>query len=420
MYWQFTPPIGTKAVSLQEAGSDGCVVVTLQSTTPADLVCPHCGGRCFRNGTRIVRFRDIPTADGRPVVIDWIRQKFVCRVCRRSSHDQHAAFDRRRDMTVRFVEWVGKEVAERGFAAVAKQTSVDPKVARRAFRETEWKLGRDVPLLSDAIAIELIDLAGSKRPAIIDAKEQFVFEVYASVQEMQMRLPAFVREYSSQHEHPIVVADLSLVLGTEGPPLFRDDLFGSQGVRAISRTSLEHEVSSRIWNSCEPLLRQKHPQRVSWRFVRALFSKKESSMKKIARSHLKAWKEIEPELYAAYELKENFLNIWQAEAGSSVEARLEAWIQRVVHHPVLHLDALIAMIVIHRDQLLAFSRHDFLAGLYERLHEITSLDRSRTGRSFSAARAALLTRGLAQEKEKTEKLANLVEQIAHILKGVES
>src|ERR1700738_703599 len=230
MDWQFTPPIGTEAVSLQEADSDGCVVVTLQSTPPADLICPHCGGRCFRNGTRIVRFRDIPTADGRPVVIDWIRQKFVCRVCHRSSHDQHAAFDRRRDMTVRFVEWVGKEVAERGFAAVAKQTSVDPKVARRAFRETEWKLGRDVPLLSDAIAIELIDLAGSKRPAIIDAKEQFVFEVYASVQEMQMRLPAFVREYLSQHEHPIVVADLSLVLGTEGPPLFRVDLFWSRGV----------------------------------------------------------------------------------------------------------------------------------------------------------------------------------------------
>src|ERR1700730_6876971 len=202
MDWQFTPPIGTEAVSLQEAGSDGCVVVTLQSTTPADLVCPHCGGRCFRNGTRIVRFRDIPTADGRPVVIDWIRQKFVCRVCHRSSHDQHAAFDRRRDMTVRFVEWVAKEAAERGFTAVAKQTSVNPKVARRAFRETEKKLGTDVGLLSDVIAIELIDLAGCKRPAIIDARGEFVFEIYVSSQDMQTRLPAFASDYLGQHEHP--------------------------------------------------------------------------------------------------------------------------------------------------------------------------------------------------------------------------
>lgn len=45
-------------------------------------------------------------------------------------------------------------------------------------------------MLSDAIAIELIDLAGSERPAIIDAKEAFVFEVYASVKDMQLRLPA--------------------------------------------------------------------------------------------------------------------------------------------------------------------------------------------------------------------------------------
>jgi transposase len=389
-------------------------VVTLQSTTPADLVCPHCSGRRFRNGTRIVRFRDIPTADGRPVVIDWMRQKFGCRVCHRSSHDQHPAFDRRRDLTVRFIEWVGKEVAERGFAGVAKQTSIDPKVARRAFRETERKLGRDVSLLSNAIAIELIDLAGSKRPAIIDAKEQFVFEVYASMQEMQTRLPAFAREYLSHHEHPIVVADLSLVLGTEGPPAIRDDLFGAQAVRVISRLSLEREVISRIWDACKSLLRQEYSEGDSRRFVRALFSRRESSMKKIARNHLKAWKQTEPELYAAYELKEDFLNIWQPEAGASVEGRLDTWMQRIVQHPVLHLDALVATIAVHREQILAASRHDFLMGFYERLKEVTSLDKNRTARSFSAARATLLTRGLVQEKAK---LANLIERFADILKG---
>jgi transposase len=414
MTWHFTAPIGTEVVSLNEAALGDCVVVKLRSTTPADLICPHCGGQRFKNGTRIVRFRDIPAADGQPVVIDWLRQKFICRACHRSSHDQHAAFDRRRDMTVRFVEWVAKEAAERGFTAVAKQTSVNPKVARRAFRETENKLGTDVGLLSDAIAIEPIDLAGSKRPAIIDAKEEFVFEVYASMQEMQARLPAFAREYSRQHEHPILVTDLSFVLGTEGPPAIGDDLFGAQAVRVISRLSLEREVISRIWQACEPLLRRKSPEGESWRFVRALFSRRESSMKKIARSHLKAWKVTEPELYAAYELKEDFLNIWQSEAGPSVEGRLDAWMQRILHHPVLRFDALVATISKHREQMLAFSRHNFLARLYERLPEITSLDKSRTGRSFSTARATLLARGLAQEKEK---LSNLVEQFAHILKG---
>jgi hypothetical protein len=188
-------------------------------------------------------------------------------------------------MTVRFVEWVGKEAAERGFTAVAKQTSVNPKIARRTFRETEKKLGTGVELLSDAIAIEPIDLAGSKRPAILDARGEFVFEVYASVQEMQARLPAFAKEYLRQHEHPIVATNLSLVLGAEE----------SQAVRVISRMSLEREVISRIWHACEPLLRQKYPEEESWRFVRALFSRRESSMKKIARTHLKAWRRLHAE-----------------------------------------------------------------------------------------------------------------------------
>ena len=387
----------------------------LRSITPADLICGYCGGQRFKNGTRIVRFRDIPAAAGQPVVIDWLRQKFICRACNRSSHDQHAAFDRRRDMTARFVEWVGKEAAERGFTAVAKQTSVNPKVARRAFRETEKKLGADVGLLSDAIAIELIDLAGCKRPAIIDAKWEFVFQVYVSSQDMQTRLPAFASDYLRQHEHPIVVADLSLVPGNEGTSRLLDEAFGPQAEHLISRVSLEREVVHRIWNSCEPLLGQEYPDRHTWRFARALFFRRRSSMKKIARRHLQVWEKMQrPELYAAYELKEDFLNIWQPEAGPPVEERLDAWMQRILHHPVLRFDALVATISIHREQMLAFSRHNFLARLYERLPEITSLDKSRTGRSFSTARATLLARGLAQEKEK---LSNLFEQFAHILKG---
>lgn len=413
MTWQFIAPIGTEVVSPHEPASDDCLVVKLRSTTPADLTCPYCGGWRFKNGTRIVRFRDIPAADGQPVVIDWLRQKFTCRACHRSSHDQHAAFDRRRDMTARFVEWVGKEAAKRGFTAVAKQASVNPKVARRAFRDTEKRLAIDVGLLSDAIAIEQIDLAGSKRPAIIDVKEEFVFEVYASVQEMRERLPAFAKDYLRRHEHPILVTDLSFLLESEGPPPIDDGLFGPKAARVVSRISLEREVTERIWKSCEPFLRLRHPDKNSWRFVRALFARRESSMKSIARRHLTAWKGSEPELYAAYELKEEFLKIWQPDARVSVEGRLDAWMQRIVQHPLLHLDSLVDTIANHREQILAFFGYDFLVGSYERLNEITSMDKNRTARSFSAARATLLARGLAQENEKW---ADLIGQFADTLK----
>ncbi|MBR1214596.1 transposase [Bradyrhizobium sp. JYMT SZCCT0180] len=405
MTWQFSAPAGTEVVSLDEAGAAGLMVVKLRSTSPIDLACPHCGGPRTKNGTRIVRFRDIPTACGQAVVIDWLRQKFVCSLCHRSSHDQHAAFDRRRDMTVRFVEWVGKEAAERGFTAVAKQTSINPKVARRAFRETEKKLGADVGLLSDAIAIELIDLAGCKRPAIIDARGEFVFEVYVSSQDMQTRLPAFASDYLRQHEHPMVVADLSLFPGNEGTPRLLDEAFGPQVERLISRASLEREVVHRIWGLCEPLLDQKYPDRHTWRSVRAVFFRRRSSMKKIARRHLQVWeKMLQPELYAAYMLKEDFLDIWQGQAKSFSEDRFDAWIQRAVRHSNLRLDALVFMMLSHRRQILAFSRYDFLDGFYKRLSAITSLDKNRSARSFSAARAALLMRGLSKEREKLNEL----------------
>ena len=285
------------------------------------------------------------------------------------------------------------------------------------FRETEKKLGADVGLLSDVIAIELIDLAGCKRPAIIDARGEFVFEIYVSSLDMQTRLPAFASDYLGQHEHPIVVADLSLVPGNEGTPRLLDEAFGPQVERLISRASLEREVVHRIWNSCEPLLDQKYPDRHTWRFARALFFRRRSSMKKIARRHLQVWEKMQqPELYAAYMLKEDFLNIWQGQAKSFSEDRFDAWIQRAVRHSNLRLDALVSMMLSHRRQILAFSRRDFLDGFYKRLSAITSLDKNRSARSFSAARAALLMRGLSQEKEK---LAELVGQFADELKGID-
>ena len=75
MSWQFSAPTGTEVVRLDEAGADGCLVVKLRSTRPTDPACPHCGGPRIKNGTRIVRFRDIPTAGGQAVVIDWLQAK---------------------------------------------------------------------------------------------------------------------------------------------------------------------------------------------------------------------------------------------------------------------------------------------------------------------------------------------------------
>lgn len=138
-------------------------------------------------------------------------------------------------------------------------------------------------------------------------------------------------------------------------------------------------------------------------------------MKKIARRHLQVWEKMQPELYAAYMLKEDFLNIWQGPAKSFSEDRFDVWIQRAMRHSNLQLDTLVSMVLSHRRQILAFSTYDFLEAFYERLSAITSLNKNRTARSFSAARATLLTRGVAQERHK---LAELVDQFADVLKGV--
>ena len=72
---------------------------------------------------------------------------------------------------------------------------------------------------------------------------------------------------------------------------------------------------------------------------------------------------MQPELYAAYMLKEDFLNIWQGPAKSFSEDRFDVWIQRAMRHSNLQLDTLVSMVLSHRRQILAFSTVPFSRGL---------------------------------------------------------
>jgi Transposase len=312
-------------------------------------------------------------------------------------------------MTVRFIEWVAKEASHKGFVAVAKETSIDRKVARRAFREAEKKLGARVDLLSDTIAIELINLAGRDRPAIIDVRSEFVFDVYASSEDLRKRLASFAEKYSKLHEGALVVLDISLTIAHAGSPANPRDLFGRHVQFVISPPSLEREVVHRIVKACEPLFRDlQHRVGQSLQSARILFCRRFGSMKTIANRRLESWKRIAPDLYSAYLHKEAFLNIWQADARASCEVNLKEWINDVAGQSNWRLKPIVDLVESRSSEILDYGNHRSLDDFHERLGGIVALNKDRTARSFAAARAALRAQGLShQEAQLGEFLKNV-------------
>ena len=312
-------------------------------------------------------------------------------------------------MTVRFIEWVAKEASQKGFVAAAKETSIDRKVARRAFREAEKKLGARVELLSDTIAIELIDLAGRERPAIIDVRSEFVFDVYVSSEDFRKRLPFFAEEYSKLHERALIALDISLTITQVASPAIPRDLFGRHVQRVISRSSLEREVVRRIVMACEPLSEDLHYRAgQSSQLARGLFCRRSGSIKDIANRRLESWKRDAPDLYSAYLHKEEFLNIWQADVRASREVNLKKWINDVACQSNFHLKPIANLVEARSSEILNYGNQRSFDDFHERLAGIVALNKNRTARSFAAARAALRAQGLShQEAQLAEFLKNV-------------
>ncbi|WP_448208673.1 transposase family protein, partial [Azospirillum sp. sgz302134] len=96
---------GLDVIETREDAHDYLIRVARRRALDA---CPYCsGGPMVANGTKTQGLRDTPI-HGKRVLIEWARQRFLCRGCGRTSYDQHEAFDPDRRMTKRLVEYIGR------------------------------------------------------------------------------------------------------------------------------------------------------------------------------------------------------------------------------------------------------------------------------------------------------------------------
>jgi transposase len=388
----FELPDGTELVATEPHSLDGRLIVRLRSTVPAAADCPYCGEPRSKNGTRLIRFRDVPV-QGHSVFIYWMRQKFICRACRRSSHDGHPAFDQRRNMTVRFINWISENAKRKTFKALSKDAGTNDTLVRNAFHTGENDSGPDIASLSDVIAIELIELAGRLRPAIIDVKNKLVFDVFASVE----KLEEFFKRSSKDTDFDtiqLLITDIALAI---------PEAIMKNAVRVISRSSVEREGTGIIVNLCEQSFSKLQPiEGLSTRLARALFIRRRESLKRSARLRLDSWERRLEELYDAYGLKERFLKIWddadkerflEIWDSEKVEKGWLAWKNDALDYRKLDFGPVVHLIGARWDEIRNYYRHEPLSGFASDLKKIVAIDEDRKTHSFAASRAALLTKG---------------------------
>lgn len=376
---EFAPIPDTEVVSLvSEQGGQG-VIARLRSTAEAPLTCPYCGAERIRNGTRLVTFCDVPQND-RPMRIEWRRQNFRCPRCLRSSHDNHPAFDQRHAVTRRFVEWVSSEGRKVTFMSLSKLSGVNEKVIRQIFAKQDEVAAQ--PGRTEMLGLELIRVAGSLYPALIDIQNGTIIDVYSSTNALLAELALSTLGDGTLLSAETVVFDFDLA----------DDLqsyVSSATATIISRTSLHRVALATIESQVSTFfaqLRENGKQRSAPDL--ALFRKRYQSLGQTSRKRLHRWEADCSPLYKVYRLKENFLDHWSFIQNPS-EDEWRRWKERAVDIG-LDLGSFIDRIDSNWSVLTAYTRHPVLRHSYPSvLTKAQQIDKGAT-HSFSASRAILL------------------------------
>lgn len=123
----------------EKSYEDGrALTISIARRSNPKMRCPRCSGCASPNGSRRVRYADIPLR-GKPTVLQWDRQRFLCREpdCGRSFSDDHPAFHPTRQITLRLFDWIGARAGNNTFAKLAKDVGLSERAVAAISKQWE-------------------------------------------------------------------------------------------------------------------------------------------------------------------------------------------------------------------------------------------------------------------------------------------
>ena len=110
-------------------------------TIAPPAACIHCGAASFvRYGHREQLIHDLPS-HGKRVGISIDTRRYRCKDCRKTFYEPLPAVDEKRRMTTRLVNWLGEHSARKTFAQLAEETGVSNMTVKAVFDDHSAKLG---------------------------------------------------------------------------------------------------------------------------------------------------------------------------------------------------------------------------------------------------------------------------------------
>lgn len=298
--------------------------------------CPGCGTTApefKRNGRKRQSVRDVPH-DGKPVLIRFMRQRYLCLSCGKSSQQPLAGVSPRRKITQRLIEQTEREAfhVSSTFKAVAARLGLSDRTVRNVFTERGIQLEKTVRFETPRrIGVDGVYINRKQRCIVTDLTTGRILEI---LPECRYGTLAKYLTLLADHEKVELVAmdmcpylasavrkalpEAAIVIDT-----FHVQRMANEELNMILRKS---RVRVPLTGERRPISLMR-PGRVAR--TRFLLDRRRGRLTEREADELLRWRREVPVLDAAYKLKEGFLNVWLADNRRQAEERYDGWACRV-------------------------------------------------------------------------------------------
>jgi transposase len=283
--------------------------------------CPHCGSKnVSRNGTRPALFMDIP--HGKRVGIEVVRQRYICKDCKKTASQPLPDIDDKRDATKQLVDYIKVRSLRDTFSRIADEVGVSVNTVRNIFEEHVTVLEKAYsPETPDWLGIDEVHIVKQMRCVLANVRERTVLDMLPTrtKQAVYRRLLQLDRTEVKivtidMHRPYLEAAQAALPRALVVVDKWHVLKYANQGLETVRkglRASLTPKVRRQLMHDRHILLKRRH------------------TLNATEQTFLHDWMERFPQLRAAYELKEGFYGLYSAKDKFEAKRRYREWLMSV-------------------------------------------------------------------------------------------
>lgn len=361
--------------------------------------CPYCSaasGKLYKHGWRMKTVKDSP-ARGKQVLIELSVRRYKCLSCKKTFIQQVPQIADKMRVTKRLVNYIQQQRFDETFLAVSRRTGVDENKIREIF--TDYANERQKSIVTptpEVLGMDGVYVQRKERLILTDIKNKRFIDLQKNVDGYNVARNLF--DLADKGNVKIVVMDMSkalkaavrTALGTRIPIVIDKYHVQRMGNRAVSR--FLQKVRSQFIKIRKSLAEEDRRQYFPDRFI---LQKRSNSLCSEKWKKLENWGHDFPDLVSVYNLKEEFLQIWNHTDRQKAEKAFDEWRDKIPNRLRSIFREALTAFANWREEIFNYFDHRFTNAFTESTNNLIKMIRKQCrGASFETVRAKMLIRTL--------------------------